>query len=292
MFALYYSSETKKIRALNGSGRAASEATLDMIRKDLEPKYGNVSAIPMLSVHAVTTPGAAAGWMDVVEQFGNQKLSMEQILDPAIHLAERGFPVSELASTFVSCVDWQTIFNHIMITCMWQWQNAESMLREASPNFAELLKTDPTAKDGCRAPRPGELFKNPALANTFRLLAKHGKKGFYEGPVAESVIEIVRGMGGHLSLGDLRDHAKIGSEMVEPVSIKFSGQNISQVQHQYLDSKPKEGDESDRVEVWECPPNGQGIVALMALGILEILEKQGKIKRFDKSDHNCAESET
>lgn len=102
MFALYYSSDTKKVRALNGSGRAASEATLDIIRRELGKKDDEPGSIPMSSVHSVTTPGAAAGWIDVVENFGNHKLSMEEILHPAIQLAEHGFPVSELSSFFVS----------------------------------------------------------------------------------------------------------------------------------------------------------------------------------------------
>lgn len=102
MFALYYSSDTKKVRALNGSGRAASEAGLEIIRRELGIKDGEHSSIPMSSVHAVTTPGAAAGWVDVVEKLGNQKLSMGQILDPAIQLAEHGFPVSETSSYWVN----------------------------------------------------------------------------------------------------------------------------------------------------------------------------------------------
>lgn len=101
MFCLFYNAETKKVHALNGSGRASRNVTLESMRKDLGLKPGQTGTIPMTSVHAVTTPGAAAGWVDTVERFGSGKLSLEQILAPAIELGEEGFPVSELASTFV-----------------------------------------------------------------------------------------------------------------------------------------------------------------------------------------------
>ena len=101
MFCLFYEAKTKKVHALNGSGRSAAGQTLAGIRRDLKIRRDERGSIPMLSVHAVTTPGAAAGWVDTVEKFGSGKLSMEQILTPAIELGEEGFPVSELSSTFV-----------------------------------------------------------------------------------------------------------------------------------------------------------------------------------------------
>lgn len=102
MFCLFYNAQTKKVHALNGSGRSPARSNLEQIRHDLGMRAGEVGQIPMTSVQAVTTPGAAAGWVDTVEKFGSGRLSMEQILKPAIELGEEGFPVSELASTFVS----------------------------------------------------------------------------------------------------------------------------------------------------------------------------------------------
>ena len=102
MFALFYSAKTKKIRALNGSGRTGSLWSLEQMREDLSIPDGNPGAIPMTSVYSVTVPGAAAGWVDAVEKFGSGKVSLQDVLQPAIELAEKGFPVSELASTFVS----------------------------------------------------------------------------------------------------------------------------------------------------------------------------------------------
>lgn len=106
MFCLYYDAKTKKIHSLNGSGRYPAGATLDKVRADLKAGPDEVGGIPMHSVLAVTVPGAAAGWVDTVERFGSGKLSLEQILRPAIELAEDGFPVSELSSYFVS---WPTV---------------------------------------------------------------------------------------------------------------------------------------------------------------------------------------
>ena len=102
LFCLFYDAKTKQVHSLNGSGRSGSNWTLEGVRKDLGIKDGETGKIPMDSVHAVTVPGAAAGWVDVVEKFGSGKVSLEEILDPAARLGEEGFPVSELMSTWVS----------------------------------------------------------------------------------------------------------------------------------------------------------------------------------------------
>jgi gamma-glutamyltranspeptidase/glutathione hydrolase len=151
------------------------------------------------------------------------------------------------------------------------------VIKKASPNGAEMLKKDPKAPGGCRAPGPGEIMKNPTLSNTFRLLAKHGKRGFYEGEVAEALIKVVSDLGGHLQLEDLKHHGDFGSEDVDAISLKFTGQGV-------------EDQHDGGVEVWEHPPNGQGIVALMALGMLQDLEKRGKISKWSEKDHNSAAS--
>jgi gamma-glutamyltranspeptidase/glutathione hydrolase len=137
---------------------------------------------------------------------------------------------------------------------------------------------------------PGEIMKNPNLAQTLRSLAKHGKKGLYEGPVAKAIVKVLEDLGSHLTLDDLKRHGERGSEEVDPISIKFNGQNIGHVQSQHVDGQDGQGSSPDDhgVEVWECPPNGQGIVALMALGILEELEKSGRIPRFKSTDHNSS----
>ena len=102
MFCLFYDAKTNKVHALNGSGRSGKEVTLDKIRNALNLKDGQDGQIPMTSVHAATVPGAAAGWVDCVERFGSKKVTLEDVLAPAIDLADNGYPISELSATFVS----------------------------------------------------------------------------------------------------------------------------------------------------------------------------------------------
>jgi gamma-glutamyltranspeptidase/glutathione hydrolase len=101
MFCLYYDAKTGTVSAMNGSGRSGAKCTLKKIRRDLGLADGEAGEMPMTSVHAATVPGAAAGWVDTVERFGSGKLSLEQILAPAIELGEKGFPVSEDTAFFV-----------------------------------------------------------------------------------------------------------------------------------------------------------------------------------------------
>ncbi|KAJ6088589.1 hypothetical protein N7486_009850 [Penicillium sp. IBT 16267x] len=263
MFCLFYKAETKKVHALNGSGRYAAKATLEKVRKDLNMAPDALGGIPELNALAATVPGAAAGWVDTIEKFGSGKLSLEQILQPAIEMGENGFVVSELSSH--------------------GWQAAEKTIREASPNFREMLKKDPAAKDGVRAPLPGEIMKNPTLAKTFRTLATEGKKGFYQGRIAEEIVKVAQSLGSYLDLEDLAQHAAQGTQEVDAISLKFTGQDIASKQSPGTDGT------NQGVEVWEHPPNGQGIVALMALGIMEELERAGKIPKFSQDQHNSAE---
>ncbi|KAI9889424.1 MAG: hypothetical protein M1814_005287 [Vezdaea aestivalis] len=270
LFVLYYSAKDKKVRGLNASGRTPNGCSLDRVRNALGLKDGDFGTVSMYSPLAVTVPGSAAGLIDTLTKFGNKKVSTEEIFRPAIDLAEQGFPVSELASTF--------------------WHASERQIRAASSNFREILKDDTNAKSGVRAPNPGEIMKNPALANTFRLLAQHGKKGFYEGKVAKEIVKVVQDRGKEagihaadlLSLKDLKIHGERGSQEVDPISLVFHGQGVS------ASSSDPDKKDNTGLEVWECAPNGQGIVALMTLGILEELEKGGKIPKFTEKDHNSS----
>ncbi|KAK9414473.1 putative Gamma-glutamyltranspeptidase [Seiridium unicorne] len=267
VFCLFYDAKTQKISAMNGSGRAGNKYTLETIRSSLGIKDGEDGKIPMTSVHSVTVPGAPAGWYDAVERFGSGKVTLQQVLAPAIELGEKGFPVSELIGHY--------------------WNAAEQTIRNASPNGGEMLKKDPAAPDGVRAPKAGEIMKNPTLAKTFRTLATEGKKGFYTGRIAEELVKVVQDLGGHLELEDLAHHLEQGSEPVDPISLKFRGQGIAEI----LKDSVLGGHKSDQdlgIELWEHPPNGQGIVALMALGIIQELELQGKIPTFKPEDFNTA----
>lgn len=235
LFCLYYNAKTKSIKAMNGSGRAPAALTLEKIRS-----LGiQGPEIPYSDINAATVPGAAAGWFDTIEAFGSGKLTMEQILMPAIKLAEDGFPVSEISS--------------------YQWQASENLIKAASPNFAEIL----SKKHPGKAPLSGEIMQNPTLAETFRTIAREGKDGFYKGRIAEEIIKLVHARGGVMTMQDLANHT---STPCEPISIKYGGLNV-----------------------WEHPPNGQGIVALLTLGILDVLQKDGKIPNLSEMDHNSAE---
>jgi gamma-glutamyltranspeptidase/glutathione hydrolase len=211
MFALFYSADTKRVTALNGSGRAPAALTLDRLKED------GISAPAGLSpfhVHTITVPGACAGWFDLIEKHGS--LAMSEILAPAIRLASEGFPVSPITSK------------------SWNF-GAERQLKTALNGMEMTI-------DG-RGPKPGEIFRNPGLARTFEAIAGAGASAFYQGEIAEAIVSVINEAGGCLSAEDLASHV---STWEEPISVDYRG-----------------------YRVYECPPNGQGITALMALNILE-----------------------
>lgn len=215
MFALFYDAPTRQVTALNGSGRAPAGLTLERLRRE-----GLASALPPFHPHTVTVPGACAGWCDLIERHG--ALSMAEILAPAIRLAEEGFPVAPLTSYF--------------------WERGAERQLKTAPNGRELTIEG-------RGPRAGETFRNPGLARALRVIAERGKKAFYEGPIAEAIVEVLRSAGGCLTIDDLAAHA---STWETPASVTFGS-----------------------FRVYECPPNGQGITALLALNLLEGFDLAG-----------------
>ncbi|XP_019358668.1 PREDICTED: uncharacterized protein LOC109287870 isoform X3 [Gavialis gangeticus] len=162
-FCLYYDANTKQVHGLNGSGRSPRALTIELLK---EQGFDETNPLPLLHAHNITVPGAAAGWCDAVSLYGSKKLSMGQILQPAIELAERGFPVAEITA--------------------YHWKRDVHVLQAPGNEHGKDLLIHG------QAPLHGQVFCNPFLANTF--------KG---------------------------------------------------------------------VNVWEMPPNGQGITVLMALNILE-----------------------
>ncbi|GAA5910423.1 hypothetical protein JCM8208_004473 [Rhodotorula glutinis] len=228
-FCLFYDTKSKQVKALNGSGRAPAALTLDKVRE-----LGITGReIPFLDINSVTVPGCAALWCDTIELLGGGNLTMKDVLAPAIRMAEAGVPIHEISS--------------------YSWIKNHDLFVKQSPNYAEMLITDPeTGKT--HAPRPGEIYKNPNLARTFREVADKGKAGYYEGRIAEAIVELIQSKGGVMTLDDLKNHT---TTPVTPISISYGGDN--------------------GVTLHETPPNGQGLTALIALGILDAMHDQGKV---------------
>lgn len=143
----------------------------------------------------------------------------------------------------------------------YSWSSSEQLLQQASDNGNDMLKNG-------KAPKPGQIMKMPKLANTLREIANNGRDGFYKGRIAQAIVELVQNKGGLMTMEDLSEYR---CSPVEPISISYSLNN------------------NQRVRIWECPPNGQGIVALIAIGILEQLQKQNKIPPLENFNHNSAE---
>jgi gamma-glutamyltranspeptidase/glutathione hydrolase len=208
-FALFYDAATRRITALNGSGRAPAALTLARLEQE-----GFASELPPYHPYTITVPGACAGWCDLAERHG--RLSLDCILAPAIRLADAGFPVAPITAYF--------------------WARGVEGQLALAPGGQELTL------DG-RAPRAGEVFRNAGLARTFRAVAEGGKTAFYAGIIAEAIAVTVQRAGGCLSVEDLASHH---STWDEPISTTYRG-----------------------LRIWECPPNGQGLAALLALNLLE-----------------------
>ncbi len=208
-FALYFNAADRQVTALNGSGRAPAALTLERLQNE-----GITNELPPFHPYTITVPGACAGWCDLVDRYGS--LEMSQILAPAIRLADEGFPVAPLTAYF--------------------WSGGAERQLKSAPGGAELTI------DG-RAPRAGEIFRNPGLARTFRAVAEGGKAAYYLGAIAEAIAMVIGSAGGCLVASDLAAHE---STWDEPISTTYRG-----------------------LRIWECPPNGQGLAALLGLNILE-----------------------
>ncbi len=208
LFAIVWIEKEKKLYGLNASGRSPENLTLEYFKEN------NFKSIPAYGPLPVSVPGCVDGWFELHNKFG--KIKMRDILSPTIKYAEDGFPVTELVSYYM--------------------KNASDNFQDY-PNFKETYFIDDST------PEKGQVFKNPDLANTLRTIVKNGKKGFYEGEIAQTIANFVQDQGGFLSYDDLKNHK---SEWIEPVSTNYRG-----------------------YDVWELPPNGQGIAALQILNLLE-----------------------
>jgi gamma-glutamyltranspeptidase/glutathione hydrolase len=207
LFAIYYDAKTRKLYGLNSSGWTPKALTIDAL------KAKGIDEVNPIGVETIDIPGAVAGWDALHTRFGT--LPFSKLLAPAIYYASNGFPLAERNARY--------------------WI-AKRLLDQ--PGYKETYVIWPTA------PKPGDLFKNPALANSLRQIAAHGRDAFYNGPMTETMVKFLNAQGGLHTLEDFRDFQP---EWVEPVSTTYRGWTV-----------------------YELPPNGQCIAALSMLNIVEL----------------------
>ncbi|KAJ1620316.1 nucleophile aminohydrolase [Pavlovales sp. CCMP2436] len=191
-----YAGASRAVASLNGSGCALGALTLARARADCA-LAADALTLPSVHAYTVTVPGAVAAWFDAEEALGSGLVSMRTLLQPAIQLAERGFPVSPITAHY--------------------WREDEALLREASANGGELLDANG------RAPEPGALVRRCELASVLRLVAEQGREGFYAGRVADAIAQAVHDAGGCLARSDLHAHC---STFTEAISAPFHGVQV------------------------------------------------------------------
>jgi gamma-glutamyltranspeptidase/glutathione hydrolase len=211
LFLLYWDAKTGKLYGLNASGWAPRGLSIEYL------KQKGTLQMPQAGIDSVTVPGAVDGWAKAHTRFG--KLPWKDLFTPAIYYAEHGYPVPELIHDF--------------------WEGDEQALKQ-TPEAERIYLP------GGKVPEVGEMFSNPDLGKTLRLIAEGGRDVFYHGEIAQSIVSTSRDLGGTMQPDDLADFS---AEWVEPISIIYRGW-----------------------KVYELPPNVQGMAALEMLNILSTLQ--------------------
>src|SRR5438132_4144313 len=215
LFAIVYSAKENKLYGINGSGRSPLGLSYNQMKAELAKLHRET--IPPTGMLPISAPGTVDAWAELHKRFG--KLNLSDDIAPAIRYAEEGFPVTELIAYY--------------------WGFGPRLYKGLPGGFLETYTLDGKG----RTPAKGDIFKNPALAKTLRLIAEKGRDTFYEGEIADKIDEFMRANGGFLRKADFEKHT---STWVEPVSTNYRG-----------------------YDVFELPPNGQGIAVLQMLNILE-----------------------
>ncbi|HEY6204810.1 MAG TPA: gamma-glutamyltransferase [Chthoniobacterales bacterium] len=213
LFAIVYSAKDNKLYGINGSGRSPLGLSYEQMKAELA-KLGR-KTIPPQGMLPISVPGTVDAWAELHKKFGKLKLADD--LAPAIRYAEEGFPVSELIAYY--------------------WSFGPRVYKDLPGAFTETYTING------RTPAKGDIFKNPALANTLRLIGDKGRDAFYRGEIADKIDMFMRENGGFLRKEDFEKHT---STWVDPVSVNYRG-----------------------YDVFELPPNGQGIATLQMLNILQ-----------------------
>jgi len=234
LYAIVWSAKDKKLFGLNASGRSPKGLTLEQLQAEVK-KLGRTD-IPPLGMLPISVPGAVDGWFSLHDKFG--QLPMKKVLAPAISYAENGFPVTELIAYY--------------------WQNSVPRLSTQPGDFKGTFTING------QGPKTGDIFKNPALATTYKQLANGGRDAFYKGAIAKKIDAFMQKEGGYLRYDDFASHS---STWVEPVSVNYRG-----------------------YDVWELPPNGQGIAALQMLQILKNFDLKSMGFNSPESLHTLIEA--
>ncbi len=227
LFVIVYTAKDRKLHVLNASGMAASGQTLAFMNSHgykFDPQNDGPGSGMARGVLSVTVPGAAWGWQEVLDKYGTMKF--KQVLEPAASYAEKGFPISERIA-----FDW-----HLPRAVNANRSQLEHCCTDVDPDSIATWYIDG------KQPKAGQIFKNPDLAKTFRILQTKGRDGFYKGPVAQALVNKVRALGGTMTMADL---ASYKGEWAEPVLSEYHGYMLA-----------------------ELPPPSQGFAANEMLNIL------------------------
>jgi gamma-glutamyltranspeptidase/glutathione hydrolase len=215
LFAIVYSAKENKLYGINGSGRSPLGLSYEQMKAELAKLKRD--KIPPTGMLPISVPGTVDAWAELNKKFGKLKLSDD--LAPAIRYAEEGFPVTELIAYY--------------------WAFGPRLYKGLPGAFFETYTLDGKG----RTPAKGDIFKNPALAKTLRLIGDKGRDAFYKGEIADKIDNFMQQNTGFLRKVDFEKHT---STWVDPVSTNYRG-----------------------YDVFELPPNGQGIATLQMLNILE-----------------------
>ncbi|NBB87872.1 MAG: gamma-glutamyltransferase [Bacteroidetes bacterium] len=199
LFAIIWHAESETLYGLNASGRSAQSLSYAQLLQELEAK--GADSIPAYDLLSISVPGAVDGWGRIHERFGT--LPLQDILQDPIRYAEEGFPVSEQIAQ--------------------SWQRSVPFLLDQIGDVGAFRET--FTIDG-RGPNTGEIFRNPDLGSTLRLIAQEGPRAFYEGEVADKIDAFMREHGGYLRKADFEAHT---SEWVDPVSVNYRGYDVHQI---------------------------------------------------------------
>src|SRR6267143_5530432 len=236
LFAIVYSAKENKLYGINGSGRSPLGLTYEQMKAELDKL--NRKTIPPTGMLPISVPGTVDAWAELHKKFGKAKLSDD--LAPAIRYAEEGFPVAELIAYY--------------------WERSVPLYKNMPGGFLETYTLDGKG----RAPTKGDVFKNPALAKTLRLIGEKGRDAFYKGEIADKIDMFMQQNGGFLRKADFEKHK---STWVDPVSTNYRGYDVS-----------------------ELPPNGQGIATLQILNILEGFDLRAMGRNSPEALHAMVEA--